>query len=80
MQRMCHSLREKKWRNRGNLRKAKEGREGGLANYIDIEGRTLLKVPSYENIVQIGVLTSFAYPLEGVPGENVVATTRLEEC
>ncbi|KAK9292131.1 hypothetical protein L1049_020089 [Liquidambar formosana] len=47
-------------------------------DYIDIKERTLLKVPGYENLVEFGVLTSFAYPLEGGLGEIVVATTRVE--
>ncbi|GAB2286532.1 Valine--tRNA ligase, mitochondrial 1, partial [Dionaea muscipula] len=47
-------------------------------DYVDIKERTLLKVPGYENPVEFGVLTSFAYPLEGNFGEIVVATTRVE--
>ncbi|KAL1565987.1 Valine--tRNA ligase, mitochondrial 1 [Salvia divinorum] len=43
----------------------------------DIKERTLLKVCKDE-IVEFGVLTSFAYPLEGDLGEIVVATTRVE--
>ena len=35
-------------------------------------------VPGYEKPVEFGVLTSFAYPLEGELGEVVVATTRVE--
>ncbi|XP_057951719.1 valine--tRNA ligase, mitochondrial 1 [Malania oleifera] len=46
--------------------------------YKDIKERTLLKVPGYENPVEFGVLTSFAYPLDGEVGEIVVATTRVE--
>ncbi|XP_010458966.1 PREDICTED: valine--tRNA ligase, mitochondrial 1 [Camelina sativa] len=46
--------------------------------YIDIKERTLLKVPGYEKPVEFGLLTSFAYPLEGGLGEVVVATTRVE--
>ncbi|GMH26346.1 hypothetical protein Nepgr_028189 [Nepenthes gracilis] len=46
--------------------------------YVDIKERTLLKVPGYENLVEVGVLTSFAYLLEGNLGEIVVATTRVE--
>lgn len=45
---------------------------------MDIKERTLLKVPGYENPVEFGVLTSFAYPLEEGLGEIVVATTRVE--
>ncbi|XP_010527840.1 PREDICTED: valine--tRNA ligase, mitochondrial 1-like [Tarenaya hassleriana] len=47
-------------------------------DYTDIKERTLLKVPGYEKPVEFGVLTSFAYPLEGGLGEVVVATTRVE--
>ncbi|CAN6565003.1 unnamed protein product [Malus baccata var. baccata] len=47
-------------------------------DYIDVKERTLLKVPGYENPVEFGVLTSFAYPLEEGLGEIVVATTRVE--
>ncbi|MCD7461038.1 Valine--tRNA ligase, mitochondrial 1, partial [Datura stramonium] len=46
--------------------------------YTDIKERTLLNVPGYEEPVEFGVLTSFAYPLEGGLGEIVVATTRIE--
>ncbi|KAL6526577.1 Valine--tRNA ligase, mitochondrial 1 [Orobanche gracilis] len=46
--------------------------------YTDLKGRTLLKVPGYDKPVEFGVLTSFAYPLDGVLGEIVVATTRVE--
>lgn len=45
---------------------------------MDIKERTLLPVPGYEHPVEFGVLTSFAYPLEGGLGEIVVATTRVE--
>ncbi|XXG89905.1 hypothetical protein AAC387_Pa12g1796 [Persea americana] len=47
-------------------------------DYQDIKERTLLKVPGYDHPVEFGVLTSFAYPLEGGLGEIVVATTRVE--
>ncbi|KAL4597009.1 hypothetical protein ACB092_12G204900 [Castanea dentata] len=46
--------------------------------HIEIKGRTLLNVPGYDKLVEFGVLTSFAYPLEGELGEIVVATTRVE--
>ncbi|AEE29190.1 valyl-tRNA synthetase / valine-tRNA ligase (VALRS) [Arabidopsis thaliana] len=46
--------------------------------YIDIKEKTLLKVPGYEKPVEFGLLTSFAYPLEGGLGEVIVATTRVE--
>ena len=45
---------------------------------MDIKERTPLKVPGYEKPVEFGVLTSFAYPLEGGLGEIIVATTRVE--
>lgn len=47
-------------------------------DYIDIKERTPLRVPGYETPIEFGVLTSFAYPLEGGLGEIVVATTRVE--
>lgn len=47
-------------------------------DYIDIPKRTMLPVPGYDEPVEFGVLTSFAYPLEDGSGEIVVATTRPE--
>ncbi|XP_052186097.1 valine--tRNA ligase, mitochondrial 1 [Diospyros lotus] len=47
-------------------------------DYLDIKEKTQLKVPGYDKPVEFGVLTSFAYPLEGGLGEIVVATTRVE--
>lgn len=47
-------------------------------DHLEIKEETLLKVPGYDSPVQFGVLTSFAYPLEGGLGEVVVATTRIE--
>ncbi|GFQ07794.1 valine--tRNA ligase [Phtheirospermum japonicum] len=47
-------------------------------DYLEIKGRTLLRVPEYEDPIEFGVLTSFAYPIEGGLGEIVVSTTRLE--
>ncbi|XP_026421087.1 valine--tRNA ligase, mitochondrial 1-like [Papaver somniferum] len=48
-------------------------------DYKDIKERTMLKVPAYDTPVEFGVLTSFAYPLEGdLDDEIVVATTRVE--
>ncbi|KAI3891115.1 hypothetical protein MKW98_007420 [Papaver atlanticum] len=39
----------------------------------------MLKVPAYDTPIEFGVLTSFAYPLEGdLDDEIVVATTRVE--
>lgn len=37
-----------------------------------------MSVPGYDEQVEVGVLTSFAYPLEDGSGEIVVATTRPE--
>jgi valyl-tRNA synthetase len=34
-------------------------------DHEEIKGRTLLKVPGYEQPVEFGVLTSFAYEIEG---------------
>ena len=53
-------------------------------DYIDVPEFAQLKVPGYEAPVEFGVLTSFAYKLEGAGGEEgaeeevVVATTRPE--
>ncbi|KAL2341362.1 hypothetical protein Fmac_009302 [Flemingia macrophylla] len=47
-------------------------------DYIDIKERSLLKVSGYDKPVEFGVLTKFAYPLEGNIGEIVVTTTRIE--
>lgn len=47
-------------------------------DHIDINCKTLLKVPGYKSPVEFGTLTSFAYPLEDAMGEIVVATTRPE--
>lgn len=47
-------------------------------DHEDIKEETFRKVPGYDHDVQFGVLTSFAYPLEGGLGEIVVATTRVE--
>ncbi|CAH8349891.1 unnamed protein product [Eruca vesicaria subsp. sativa] len=47
--------------------------------YMDIKETRRLDVPGYEKQVEFGLLTSFAYPLEGGLGEEVVvATTRVE--
>eukprot|EP01116_Phalansterium_solitarium_P015740 TRINITY_DN3506_c0_g1_i1.p1 TRINITY_DN3506_c0_g1~~TRINITY_DN3506_c0_g1_i1.p1 ORF type:complete len:1121 (+),score=466.98 TRINITY_DN3506_c0_g1_i1:209-3364(+) len=43
-----------------------------------IEKRTLMKVPGYEKLVEFGVITSFAYKVDGCDEEIVVATTRPE--
>ncbi|KAK9477063.1 tRNA synthetases class I-domain-containing protein [Lipomyces japonicus] len=44
----------------------------------DIKGRTLLPVPGYDEPVEFGVITSFAYPVEDSDEKLVVATTRPE--
>lgn len=46
--------------------------------HIELEGSTLVPVPGYAEKVEFGVISSFAYPLEGGEGEVVVATTRIE--
>ena len=45
---------------------------------MEIDGRTFLKVPGYEEKVEFGVLVHFAYPVIGTDREIVVATTRIE--
>ncbi|KAL8036187.1 hypothetical protein ABFS82_12G140100 [Erythranthe guttata] len=45
---------------------------------IELSERTPIRVPGYEKPIEFGVLTLFAYPLEGGLGEIVVATTRVE--
>ncbi|KAG0496382.1 hypothetical protein HPP92_001073 [Vanilla planifolia] len=47
-------------------------------DHKEIKDETFLNVPGYDFSIQFGVLTSFAYPLEGGLGEIVVATTRIE--
>jgi len=44
----------------------------------ELEGRTLLPVPGYDEKVEFGVIVSFAYPVDGTDEEIVVATTRIE--
>ncbi len=46
----------------------------------ELTGRTLLAIPGYKDKVEFGVLTEFAYPVDGSESgeEIVVATTRLE--
>ncbi|CAD5235425.1 unnamed protein product [Bursaphelenchus xylophilus] len=44
----------------------------------ELSGRTLLPVPGYDEPVEFGVLTSFAYKLADSEEEIVVATTRIE--
>lgn len=45
---------------------------------LDLEGRTQIKVPGYDEKVEFGVITSFAYVVEGTGEKLVVATTRPE--
>ncbi|KAA8494573.1 Valine--tRNA ligase [Porphyridium purpureum] len=51
-------------------------------DYVDVPGRTLMKIPGYSEPVEFGVLTKFCYKLEkpepGSIQELVIATTRLE--
>lgn len=44
----------------------------------DVKGKTLLSVPGYDQKIEFGVLTSFAYPIENSDEKIVVATTRPE--
>ena len=47
--------------------------------YIDLEGRTLRKVPGHgDKLYEFGCITKFAYPVENSDEKIVVATTRLE--
>ncbi|XP_076469865.1 valine--tRNA ligase-like [Babylonia areolata] len=45
---------------------------------VTVEGRTRRQVPGYDDGVEFGVLSSFAYPVEDMDEEIVVSTTRLE--
>jgi valyl-tRNA synthetase len=47
-------------------------------DYIDLPKRTGVTVPGYDQPVEFGAITSFAYPYEDGSGEIVVATTRPE--
>ncbi|ODV92748.1 hypothetical protein CANCADRAFT_1342 [Tortispora caseinolytica NRRL Y-17796] len=44
----------------------------------EIPGRTAISVPGYTEKVEFGVITSFAYPVEGTDEKIIVATTRPE--
>ncbi|VDO96230.1 unnamed protein product [Heligmosomoides polygyrus] len=44
----------------------------------ELSGRTLLPVPGYDEKVEFGILTSFAYKIKGGDDEVVVSTTRVE--
>ncbi|KAI5780694.1 valyl-tRNA synthetase [Peziza echinospora] len=45
---------------------------------LQLEGRTLLSVPDYDEKIEFGAITSFAYLIEGTNERIVVATTRPE--
>ncbi|KAJ8904867.1 hypothetical protein NDN08_001381 [Rhodosorus marinus] len=47
-------------------------------DYVDITGRTMMKVPNHDDEIEFGVLTHFAYKVERSDEELVIATTRLE--
>ena len=48
-------------------------------DYVELDGSTMLPVPGYDEPVEFGSIISFAYPIEGVDGDEViVATTRIE--
>ena len=49
-------------------------------DYIDLEGKTFLAVPNHKqkDKYEFGMITSFAYTVDGTDEEIVVATTRLE--
>ncbi|CAF1290044.1 unnamed protein product, partial [Didymodactylos carnosus] len=44
----------------------------------ELKGRTLIRVPGYDEPVEFGVLVYFAYPVENSDEQIIVATTRLE--
>lgn len=44
----------------------------------DVKGRTQLSVPNYDEKVEFGVLTSFAYPVADSDEKLIIATTRPE--
>jgi valyl-tRNA synthetase len=47
--------------------------------FLELKGPTKVRVPGYDSLIQMGVITSFAYKLKENPEEEiVVATTRLE--
>ena len=48
-------------------------------DYVELDGATMLPVPGYDELVEFGSIISFAYPIEGADGDEVVvATTRIE--
>jgi valyl-tRNA synthetase len=48
------------------------------ADHEEIKGRTFKKVPGYDEAIEFGVLTSFAYEIEGSDERIIIATTRPE--
>lgn len=51
---------------------------------LEIQGKTMINVPGYENPIQFGILISFAYKIDGIDeidgsdSEIIVSTTRIE--
>lgn len=45
---------------------------------MELQGRTMLSLPGYEEKIEFGVLITFAYKVCGSDDEIVVATTRVE--
>ncbi|XP_057657718.1 probable valine--tRNA ligase, cytoplasmic isoform X2 [Diorhabda carinulata] len=45
---------------------------------LSINGLTKISIPGYENPVEFGIITKFAYLIDGTDEEIVVATTRME--
>eukprot|EP00299_Pterocystis_sp_00344_P018925 c9428_g1_i1.p1 GENE.c9428_g1_i1~~c9428_g1_i1.p1 ORF type:complete len:1129 (-),score=330.43 c9428_g1_i1:112-3126(-) len=47
-------------------------------DHMELEGKTMLKIPGHTGTYPFGVLTLFAYPVENSNEEIIVATTRPE--
>ena len=45
---------------------------------MEVEGRTFLPVPGYDEKVEFGVLVSFAYPIEGSGMSSVTPLKKLK--
>ncbi|CAN9504193.1 unnamed protein product [Ophioblennius macclurei] len=45
---------------------------------VELSGPSMLSVPGYEEKVEFGTMTTFAYPVEGLEAEVSVSTTRPE--
>ena len=45
---------------------------------MEVEGRTFLPVPGYDEKVEFGVLVSFAYPIEGSGMSSVAPLKKLK--